>query len=288
MTAPRLVIVTGMSGSGKTVASNALEDLGFFCIDNLPVELFDKLLQLGSVDRSSDIRKFGLVMHARDADFAAQAAERFRKLRDQGYLLDILFLDADDATLLKRYSETRRPHPFWGPPSLEEAIAQERASLAELRDLADWVIDTSRLTPHDLRRGIQERFTAETASSVMAIRILSFGFKFGPPGDPNLLLDVRFLPNPFFVEELRDRGGQDPVVADYVLGTEVAQIFLDHLRRFLDFLIAQYKREGKAYLTIAIGCTGGRHRSVAVAEALAAHLRQTNESVIVQHRDHRK
>ena len=281
-----VIIITGMSGSGKSTVARTLEDVGFFCVDNIPVDLLPKLLELSEAG-GNELGRLALVIDLRQREFLPRYSSVLAASGQGHPPLEIIVLDARDEVLVRRYSETRRQHPLATGGTLLDGIRKEREQLKSLKEKADWVIDTSDMTVHQLREEITKIFWILPEAGLTVV-VNSFGFGKGLPVESDLVLDVRFLPNPFFVEELRDRGGQDPVVADYVLGTEVAQIFLDHLRRFLDFLIAQYKREGKAYLTIAIGCTGGRHRSVAVAEALAAHLRQTNESVIVQHRDHRK
>jgi RNase adapter protein RapZ len=288
MKAAKLVIVTGMSGSGKSVASAALEDLGYFSIDNLPVDLVDKLLQLTTISRPGDLGKVALVMDLRDPEFPARAADIFANLRRDGYQLSIVFLDAGDEVLQRRYSETRRAHPLAAGGSLSEGVRRERAAMAELRNVADWVLDTSRLTPHDLRRVIQERFADETSRATLVIRLMSFGFKYGLPGEADVVMDVRFIPNPHFVETLRPQTGQDPEVAEYVVGNEKAQEFLSKFTDLLTFLVPHYRNEGKSYLTIAVGCTGGKHRSVAIVEEIARSFRSQGIAVAIEHRDYKK
>jgi RNase adapter protein RapZ len=288
MKAAKLVIVTGMSGSGKSVASAALEDLGYFSIDNLPVDLVDKLLQLTTISRPGDLGKVALVMDLRDPEFPARAADIFANLRRDGYQLSIVFLDAGDEVLQRRYSETRRAHPLAAGGSLSEGVRRERAAMAELRNVADWVLDTSRLTPHDLRRVIQERFADETSRATLVIRLVSFGFKYGLPGEADVVMDVRFIPNPHFVETLRPQTGQDPEVAEYVVGNEKAQEFLSKFTDLLTFLVPHYRNEGKSYLTIAVGCTGGKHRSVAIVEEIARSFRSQGIAVAIEHRDYKK
>ncbi len=288
MKSAKIVIVTGMSGSGKTVAANALEDIGFFCVDNLPTDLVDKLIELGDLSRPGDLGKFALVMDLRDPTFSAKAIDIVNKLRHDGYNLDILFLDAGDAALQRRYSVTRRTHPQAGDGTPLEGIRRERGLLAGLRTMADWVLDTSEFTPHDLRRTIQERFADESAHTSLVIRIMSFGFKYGLPGDADLVMDVRFLPNPHFVTALRPLTGKDQAVADFVLRSEKAQEFLSKFTDLLSFLMPLYCNEGKSYLTIAIGCTGGRHRSVAIAETIVHALNKLDTTVAVEHRDYKK
>jgi len=284
MKGARIIIITGMSGSGKSVASKSLEDKGFFCIDNLPVDLLPKLFELGAVGRGSEINKFGLVMDAREPSFPARAKDIFEQLRSQGYRLDIVFLDADDEVLQRRYSETRRSHPAAGDGSVVDGIRNERASLVPLREIADRVIDTSHLTPHELRQLITEAILGDKKTQ-MRVSLTSFGFKRGLPVDADLVMDVRFLPNPFFIDKLRPLTGKDKDVADYVLQNETAQKFVRHFLELLEFLIPHYRREGKSYLNIAIGCTGGHHRSVAIVEALAQQLGEQGLVVNVTHRD---
>jgi UPF0042 nucleotide-binding protein len=280
-----LAVITGLSGSGKSVASKALEDLGYFCIDNLPLDLLDKLLQLGYLGEPSDIGKLALVMDLRDPNFAARAVTLLPALRDFAHRVDVVFLEADDVTIQRRFSETRRRHPAAADLPLENAIAWERQRLADIRAIADWVVDTSSYTPHDLRRRIQARFAESAMASALAIRLVSFGFKFGPPSDADLVMDVRFLPNPYFVEGLRELTGKDEAVARYVLQQDVTKEFLAKFTDLLFFLAPNYQREGKTYLTIAIGCTGGRHRSVAIAEAVAELLQARDIAAAVRHRD---
>jgi UPF0042 nucleotide-binding protein len=284
----RLVILTGMSGGGKSVASKALEDLGYFCIDNLPVEIVDRLVQLGYLNPGEDVARLALVMDLRDASLPTRAADTFRHLRETAERLDVVFLDADDATLKRRFSETRRGHPLAAGGSLTDAIALERSALGDVRAHADWVVDTSNFTPHDLRRIVQARFAAAEDQTVLTIRLLSFGYKHGTPTDADIVLDVRFLPNPYFVADLRDLTGRDAAAADFVLEKEVTKEFLKKFTDLLFFLEPNYRREGKMFLTIAIGCTGGRHRSVAIAEEVAKILHARGLRAAVHHRDIKK
>ncbi|NLH50303.1 MAG: RNase adapter RapZ [Myxococcales bacterium] len=284
----RLVIISGLSGSGKSIASKALEDLGYFCIDNLPVELLEKLIQLTTLGRPGDISRIAVVMDTRDPNFPGRAAETFQRLRDDAYHLEIVFLEADDRILIQRFSETRRSHPQASGGSVLEGIGKERESLSELKKSADWVVDTSALTPHELRSLIQERFAAGNLQPTMVMRLVSFGFKFGLPGDADLVMDVRFLPNPFFIEELRPFSGLDENVAKYVLENDISHSFLEKFFNLLSFLLPLYQREGKSYLTLAIGCTGGKHRSVAITENVARQLKHQGMIVTVQHRDVKK
>ncbi len=281
----QLVIITGMSGSGKSIASNALEDLGYFCIDNLPVDAVDKLIQLGYLGQPTDIGRLALVMDLRDPKLATRAAEIFPRLRDIAARVDVVFLTANDDVLTRRFSETRRGHPRAGGRTLAEALAWEREALADVLANANWVVDTSNFTPHDLRRIMQERFSPEATQPTSSIRLLSFGYKHGGPTDADLVIDVRFLPNPYFVDELRDRTGRDEAAAKFVLEKEVTQEFLRRFTDLLFFLEPNYRREGKTFLTIAVGCTGGRHRSVAIAEEIARRLHDKGLNVTVRHRD---
>lgn len=280
---PRVVIVTGYSGSGKSTVVHALEDLGFFCIDNLPLPLLPKVVELASTGESRSIGAVAFVVDVRERDFLDQADQIIEQLHAEGARVDVVFLEADDETLLRRYSATRRPHPASDGGTVREGIALERQLLADLREHADWVIDTSPETPHTLKAMVKERFGDETPQ--FRVSLLTFGFKYGLPQESDLVFDVRFLANPYFVEGMRDHTGLDADVRDYVLGQDETGGFLGLFRQVADFLLPLYEREGKAYLTIAIGCTGGRHRSVAVAEAIAIRLRGRGWPVTVRHRD---
>lgn len=288
-----VVIVTGLSGAGKSTALHALEDLGFFCIDNLPVPVMDATL---SACESGGVRRVALGVDVRVRSFFDRAAEVIESVRVPGHRdVDILFLEASDETLLRRYSSTRRPHPLshaLSPGSTRsiavlDGIRMERERLAPLRARAKQVIDTTELSVHDLRRRVLEVYGPGAGSHPgMSTRLVSFGFKYGIPVDADVILDVRFLPNPFFVSTLRALSGKDSKVHDYVVGTEDARVFLDKALDLLTFSLPRYEREGKSYLTVALGCTGGRHRSVALTEALAAELREKTASRIdVVHRD---
>jgi UPF0042 nucleotide-binding protein len=284
----RLVIITGMSGSGKTVASRALEDLGYFVIDNLPIDLLPKLIELGNLGRGDELARVALVMDLREPSFPERAIGIVSDLQRQDYRLEIVFLDASDEVLQRRYSETRRTHPSAGVGSVADGIRIERARLANLKLIANFEIDTSTRSPHELRRAIQDLFAEDGDAGPMRIRLMSFGFGLGRPGDADLIMDVRFLPNPYYTEELKPLTGRDPQVAEFVLRNELTQ---DFLRRFVDllaFLIPLYQQERRGYLTIAVGCTGGQHRSVAIVEELSHNLRAKNILTQVTHRDLRK
>ena len=280
-----IVIITGLSGSGKSTAIKALEDSGFFCIDNLPLVLLPKLLDLKN-EFAQGTFKLALVTDLREKDFVDRYPETFKELERQGYHAEIIFLESSEESLIRRYSQTRRQHPLSRPGvSLGESIREERGRLSDLRDMANRVIDTSNLTIHDLRALIIDHVTNVPLAERMRIDLLSFGYKFGLPYEADLVMDVRFLPNPFFVQELKNKDGRDPEVASYALGKDHAAPFLEKFGDLLLTLIPLYRQEGKSYLTIAVGCTGGRHRSVAVTESLADFLHRNNIQVFLKHRD---
>lgn len=263
-----ILIITGMSGSGKTTAVRALEDTGWFCIDNLPVPLLLKVAELGE---SKD--QLAFVVDVREVQFLKTAPQMIEEARRIGHRVEVLFLDSSDESLTRRYSETRRRHPLAGSGGVAEGIAKERSALMALRDQAEHVMDTSNLTVHELRRQITERFG--TAVQGLSITVMSFGFKYGSPTNADMVLDVRFLPNPFFIPELKAFTGKDPRVAAFVVDRPDAWVFLDKTYDLLEFLVPRYLKEGKSYLTIAIGCTGGKHRSVALSDALAKRLKES-------------
>jgi UPF0042 nucleotide-binding protein len=281
-TLQRIVFVTGMSGGGKLTAVRALEDAGYFCIDNLPVPVIPKLLDI--LTHSNDLTKLALVVDAREQRYLGETPKIISEARARGHHVQLLFLDASDDALIRRFSETRRRHPLAPDGTVPEGIQQERQLLAELRTTADEVFDTSETTVHELKQLVQERFGDELATS-LNVTIQSFGYRFGLPPQADIVLDARFLPNPYFVAELRPKPGTDPAVSRWVLDHEVARDFLDRVRDMLMFLLPRYREEGKAYLTVAIGCTGGRHRSVALAEALATTLAANGVRARVRHRD---
>ncbi len=280
----RVVILTGVSGSGKSTALRALEDAGWYCVDNLPVVLLDRLVEL-SEQAGGGVPRLALVVDARDTRFLPEAPRAIEFLRRRGVRVDVLFLDASDESLVRRYSETRRRHPLAGEAgSVPEGIAAERRALQPLKDVAGEVADTTRLNAHELKQLIFSRFV-EGGSGRMGVTVVSFGFRNGLPAHADLVLDVRFLPNPYFVPELRPHAGTDPRVRDFVLGQPDAGAFLDRLADFGAFLLPRYRAEGKSHLTLAIGCTGGRHRSVAIAEELARRFREAGTPSRVWHRD---
>ncbi|MBP9112422.1 MAG: RNase adapter RapZ [Polyangiaceae bacterium] len=282
-------IITGLSGAGKTTALHSFEDLGFFCIDNLPPAVS---LEAVRACEGGDVTKIGLGVDVRVGTFLGSIGATLEQLRGGGRNVQILFLDASDETLMRRFSETRRPHPMnlggsgdTSAGALLEGIRIERERLASLRALATHVLDTTHLSVHDLRKALLSRFGAAGIGPKMRTRLLSFGFKYGIPTDADLVLDVRFIENPYFVPALKHLPGTHPSVAKFVHDQADTVEFLEHAGALLESVLPKYEREGKSYLTIAIGCTGGRHRSVAIAEALAARLRPLSQGVTVVHRD---
>ncbi len=281
---PRVVILTGVSGSGKSTALRVLEDAGFYCIDNLPIVFLEKLLEL-SGHTAGEVSRIALVVDTREGRFLADAPLVIEEVRRRGANVEILYLEASDEALVRRYSETRRRHPMAGEGgSVPEGIAAERRALAALKEIADEVVDSSQLNVHELRRLIQNRFVGGE-SVRMGITVVSFGYRYGIPSHADLVLDVRFLPNPYFVPDLRQHPGTDPRVNDFVLSQEDAQAFLDRAEGLCTFLLPRYRAEGKSYLTLAVGCTGGKHRSVVIAAALAKRLERTGTDVRLWHRD---
>ena len=278
MTAPakQIVIITGMSGSGKSTAIRALEDSGFFCIDNLPVLLLPKLTELAG---GGHFERMALVVDVREGVFLKDAPRILAEVRRAGHQVEVLFLDSSDDSLIRRFSETRRRHPLAPNGTVAEGIKAERQALRDLRELADQVIDSSTLNVHDLKRMVQARFSPEPAAGP-SLSIMSFGYRYGVPPQADLVLDVRFLPNPYFVPELKGLTGKVPKVAAYVLERDETQQFLEKVVDLCRFLFPRYQKEGKAYLTVALGCTGGKHRSVAIAAELTRRL--TDEDTRVQ------
>jgi RNase adapter protein RapZ len=279
--AKHLVVITGMSGSGKSTAIRALEDVGFFCIDNLPVLLLPKLTELAG---GGQFTHLALVVDAREGIFLQEAPRVLGEVRHAGHLVEVLFLDASDESLIRRFSETRRRHPLAPTSTVAEGLEAEREALRDLRELADQVIDSSALNVHDLKRMVQGRFSPEPAGGP-SLSVMSFGFRHGVPPQADLVLDVRFLPNPYFIPELKGLTGKDPRVAAYVLDREETKIFIEKVVDLCRFLFPRYQKEGKAYLTVALGCTGGKHRSVAIAEELRRQLSGAHPRVQLWDRD---
>jgi len=280
----RVVIITGLSGSGKSTALRALEDIGFFCVDNLPVVLLPRFLKIQS-DDSKGITKVAMVMDLREKGFLEKYTMIFTKLKNMGYKIEILFLDSSDDALLHRFSETRRVHPISVKGSVMEGINLEREKLAPLKQMADRVIDTTSYNVHQLKDVVQRHFISSYINQRMIIHVTSFGYRYGLPADADIVLDVRFLPNPYFIEELKYYDGHHPGVRDYVLESDESKLFIQKLLQLMAFLIPLYEKEGKARLNIALGCTGGRHRSVVLANQLGSYFSDKNYIVTINHRD---
>ena len=286
----RLVIITGLSGSGMSSATNAFEDLGYFCVDNLPVTMlptFARLLQ-PDVESAQAIEKAALVINIRERHFLEDILQEIERLRKKSLNPLILFFEASDEVLQRRFSETRRPHPADTGKGLRASIKAERAALAHLRSKADLIIDTSELTVHSLRRMLLERFSENKAAAPLKIQILSFGHKYGSPRDVDLMFDVRHLPNPYFEPSLRELTGEDRAIVKYLNKEKDVPETVERFHDLLRYLLPFYAREGKSYLTIGIGCTGGRHRSVMVANALRKLLKKDGFAVSAAHRDMQK
>lgn len=280
------VIITGLSGAGRGTAAKCFEDLGFFVVDNLPAELIGTLVDLGSRSEGA-VTRLAVVMDVRSRAFSSDLRSVIRELDEREMRPRVLFLEASDDVLVRRFENVRREHPLQGHGRLVDGIEAERALLAGLRDEADLVIDTSDRSVHELRRAIESAFTGSGPELRPALRatVVSFGYKYGLPLDADLVVDVRFLPNPHWIPELREMTGRDPEVRDYVLGQEGAEEFLDRYTELLKIIGAGYTRESKRYLTLAVGCTGGKHRSVAIAEQLADRLTGLGIHTAVAHRD---
>ena len=275
----RIVVVTGLSGAGKSTVLRALEDIGYFCVDNLPLPLAERFVDL--LNAQGEVDKAAIVVDAREGEFLLGYREVFASLRGKGHPVEVLFLDASDDMLLRRFSETRRRHPLAGD-DLRSGMARERQMLQALRDDAEAIVDTGHLNVHQLKGIIQERYGRNTGA--LSVTLLSFGFKHGYPAEADMVLDVRFLPNPYFVETLSASTGLEGHVSRFVLDNDDAREFLKKTEDLLVFSLPRFEREGKAYLTVAIGCTGGRHRSVAVAEELGRRL-GTRFPLTIRHRD---
>ncbi|MGI9649108.1 MAG: RNase adapter RapZ [Acidimicrobiia bacterium] len=281
---PFVVVVTGMAGAGRSTAAKVLEDLGFFVIDNLPPKLIGEAAEMADLADVARARLAVAVDSRSGVLTFSQLEEEILRLERDGIRTLTVFLDADDRELVKRYQENRRPHPV-AADTLEESISEERKLLSDVRGNADVLIDTSELSVHDLRRRLQDAFEAPSPRPQMKVSISSFGFKHGSPRDLDLVFDVRFLPNPHWVPSLRPLTGIDAPVAEYVLSDEVAVEFVNRVDELLEFLVPHYVDEGKAYLRVGIGCTGGRHRSVAIAEELGKRLKANSNDVTIRHRD---
>ncbi len=281
----RFVVVTGMSGGGKKTALRMLEDVGFYCVDNLPVELIEKFVELlGSP--GGEVSKVALGVDVRANQGFERVPEILNKLKAAGYPLEILYMEAGDDTLLKRYKESRRMHPLSPEGRIEEGIRKEREILSPIKKQADYIMDSSRLLTRDLKEELDKIFVKDEGYNNLMVTIESFGFKHGIPQDADLVFDVRFLPNPFYIDELKYLSGNDQPVRDYVMGFEEAGIFLQKLQDMIEFLIPNYVKEGKSNLVVAIGCTGGKHRSVTLASSLYDRMKKrTDIGFKLTHRD---
>jgi len=279
----RVVIISGLSGSGKTTALRALEDIGFYCVDNMPVVLLPQFLEIQSA-QTKNIAQVAMVMDLRENTFIETYKSIFEQIRLQGYKIEILFLDARDDALLNRFSETRRVHPL-SQASVMEGIQRERLLLRGLKEMADRVIDTTTCNVHQLKDTVQSHFLSSTTAKRLFINLISFGYRYGLPVDADLVFDVRFLPNPYYVETLKTYNGNHEDVREYVLGAEASVTFLRKLFEMMEFLLPLYEKEGKPRLTIAMGCTGGKHRSVVMASELLTYFSRRDYPVNVNHRD---
>ncbi len=284
MNQSRIVIVTGLSGSGRSAALKAFEDIGFYCVDNLPLALLTAFVEFAQ--KSEEAFRSAIGIDIREKVFTEQFPVLYGSLKAAGRAIEMLYLDASDQTIVRRFSETRRPHPLArGTTPLLDGIRKERGALTEVRKLADRIIDTSDYTVHDLRQAVERHYSQDDVNRPMVITLVTFGYKFGVPYDIDLLFDLRFLPNPHFIPELRALTGEDPGVREYIMERPDAREFLRRLEEFLEYLMPRYRSEGKSYLTIGLGCTGGRHRSVAISLLVAGRLRERGYEVNIKHRD---
>ncbi len=281
---PRFVILTGLSGAGKSFAIRCFEDMGYFCVDNLPTTIIPTFAEL-CAQSTREIRRIALGVDVREGEYLAHLVEILRELKDKGHPTEMLFLEAGDESLVRRYHETRRRHPLAGDGTVLDGIRAERKAMAHLREIADRIVDTSGLTVHQLKELLVDFYGTTKSRSAFTLSLVSFGYKHGIPYDADLVFDVRFLPNPHFVEGLRSLDGRDAAVREFILKHEESRQLLDRLEDFLSFLLPFYQREGKAYLTVAVGCTGGRHRSVALVEELRPFLEAQGFPPTVTHRD---
>ncbi|MCI0571339.1 MAG: RNase adapter RapZ [Myxococcaceae bacterium] len=281
-----MLIITGLSGSGKTHVARALEDSGWFCVDNLPSALIPRFVEL--VRASADVPHAALVVDMREHGFLREFPQVFRQLRARGQAVSMLFLEAEEKVLLRRFSETRRPHPLAINQPVLEGVREERDALRRIRRMADMILDTSDYTVHELREYIRERYDVRSRAAPLALTVMSFGYKYGVPMEADLVFDCRFLPNPNFVPALKPLTGNQAAVVRYLRRQAETPLFLKRVRSFLHYVLPRYVREGKSYLTVAVGCTGGRHRSVMVANELAEGLTAKGYPVRVRHRDLRQ
>lgn len=280
----RLVVITGLSGSGKSTALKAFEDIGFFCIDNLPATLLPRFLELRD-EISREVIKIALVMDLRGKDFLAKFPKIFQEIKRKGYVIEVLFLEAEEEALVRRFSQTRRHHPLGDHRTLSGTIRLERKKMEPIKKLATYCLDTSQLNVHQLREEILRLFSKVAQPAKMTMNLISFGYKYGLPNEADIVMDVRFLPNPFFVTELKEMDGNQKPVIDYIMKWKETKIFLKSFYELISFLIPQYQKEGKSQLTIAVGCTGGKHRSVTIINALSDFLRKQKLLINIRHRD---
>jgi len=286
MNQPRMIVVTGLSGSGRSAALKAFEDIGFYCVDNLPLSLLPAFVEFAM--KSEQAFRSAIGVDVREKGFPERFPALYGELKSGGSAISIelLFLDASDQTIVRRFSETRRPHPLArGATPLLDGIKKERLELGNIKKLADRIIETSDYTVHDLRQAIERNYSETDMGKPMLITLVTFGYKYGVPYDLDLLIDLRFLPNPHFVPELQALTGEEAVVREYIMAQRDTSEFLNRLLEFMTYLLPKYRSEGKSYLTIGFGCTGGRHRSVALALLVAERLREYGYEVIVKHRD---
>ncbi len=280
----KIIIITGLSGSGKSTAIAALEDSGFYCVDNMPVELLPKFLEI-PIHRDTEIKGLAFVMDIREKGFLDAWPLVFENLQNKGHQFEILFLEAEETVLLKRFSQTRRQHPLVRDKSLIEGIREEKMLLEPLKKAASRIIDTSDCNLHALKSIIFNFAQGMVDTVSMRIKVMSFGFKHGIPHDTDLVMDVRFLANPYFIPDLKDFSGKDENVRTYILSHATTHTFLTKFKDIIDFLIPLYEKEGKSYLTIAIGCTGGQHRSVMIAEEIYSYINKPGRPADIRHRD---
>ena len=281
----RFVIVTGMSGAGKGTALNTLEDAGYFCVDNLPIQLIKRFAEI-AYDEQIQVDNVAIGVDIRSGRALSQLNSCLADLKKCGFPYEILFIECSDATLVKRYKETRRNHPLSTRDGrIIDGIKKERELIGFLKEEADYIIDTSSLLVRELKKELDKIFVSNMEYGNFIITVMSFGFKYGIPRDSDLVFDVRFLPNPYYIEELKKLTGNDKPIQDYVMGFDAAHIFLDKIMDLFDFLLPEYVQEGKNSLVIAIGCTGGKHRSVTLANAIADRLKKTEYGCKVEHRD---
>jgi len=280
----RLVVITGLSGSGKSTALKAFEDIGFFCIDNLPATLLPRFLQLRD-QISREVFKIALVMDLRGKDFLTNFPKIFQEVKRKGYIVEVLYLEAEEEILIRRFSQTRRHHPLGDHRTISDTIRLERKKMEPIKRLATFRLDTSHLNVHQLREEILRLFSKVAQPIKMTMNLISFGYKYGLPNEADIVMDVRFLPNPFFVAELKEMDGNQKPVIDYVMKWKETKVFLKAFYELISFLIPQYQKEGKSQITIAVGCTGGRHRSVTIINALSELLKKQKLLLNIHHRD---